>query len=225
MSNLPSWDPIWERIFSTQEWGKYPPEQVIRFVARNFYKAPDRKQVKLLDLGGGTGACTWFMAREGFDVSSIDGQRRQCGSRASDWPARTLSQTFGLGNFTQLPWPDQHFDGVIDNGSLFSNRFGQCQRAVAEVWRVLKQDGRFLSCSMTNESWGYGLGVKVEHNTFRDIPVGPFQNRGLILLMDRPQIDELFSIFAEVSVEKATWTTDNMQHRMDWWLVEARKAS
>ncbi|MEI9897627.1 MAG: hypothetical protein WDN28_28155 [Chthoniobacter sp.] len=56
MSTLPSWDPVWERLFREQEWGKYPPEHVIRFVARNFYKAPDRKQVRLLDLGGGTGA-------------------------------------------------------------------------------------------------------------------------------------------------------------------------
>jgi len=37
-----AWDPIWERVFSSQAWGKYPGEDLIRFVARNFYAAPDR---------------------------------------------------------------------------------------------------------------------------------------------------------------------------------------
>jgi tRNA G46 methylase TrmB len=51
-----------------QEWGKYPPEHVIRFVARNFYRVPDRKYVHLLEVGCGPGANVWFMAREGFAV-------------------------------------------------------------------------------------------------------------------------------------------------------------
>ena len=72
-ANGSSWDPVWEEVFRAQEWGKYPPEYVIRFVARSFYGAPDRKAVRLLDLGCGPGACTWYMAREGFSAAGIDG--------------------------------------------------------------------------------------------------------------------------------------------------------
>src|ERR1019366_5194304 len=67
------WDPVWEQIFSTREWGKYPPEHVVRFVAGNFYRVPDRKEMCLLEVGCGPGANIWFMAREGFTVSRIDG--------------------------------------------------------------------------------------------------------------------------------------------------------
>src|ERR1019366_523612 len=67
------WDPVWEQIFSTREWGKYPPEHVVRFVAGNFYRVPDRKEMCLLEVGCGPGANVWFMAREGFTVSRIDG--------------------------------------------------------------------------------------------------------------------------------------------------------
>ncbi|EDP6584064.1 class I SAM-dependent methyltransferase, partial [Campylobacter jejuni] len=28
---------IWENIFSQKEWGKYPSENLIRFIAKNFY--------------------------------------------------------------------------------------------------------------------------------------------------------------------------------------------
>src|SRR5207253_2900607 len=68
-----SWDPAWEAVFQSQEWGKYPPEYVIRWAARHFYKAPDRKAVRILDLGSGPGACAWYLSREGFSVEAIDG--------------------------------------------------------------------------------------------------------------------------------------------------------
>src|ERR1700680_3615300 len=72
-SNKPSWDPSWEKVFRSRDWGKYPPEELVRFVALNYYSAPDRKLIRLLEIGCGTGANVWFMAREGFDVCGIDG--------------------------------------------------------------------------------------------------------------------------------------------------------
>src|SRR5439155_24813211 len=69
----PSWDSTWERIFSQRAWGQYPPEHVIRFVARSFGAYPDRSAIALLDVGTGAGgACAWYMAREGFSVSAIE---------------------------------------------------------------------------------------------------------------------------------------------------------
>ena len=68
-----SWDPVWETVFTTQAWGKYPGEDLIRFVARNFYKAPNRINVELLEVGFGTGANLWFIAREGFTVHGVEG--------------------------------------------------------------------------------------------------------------------------------------------------------
>src|SRR6202012_2431216 len=63
---------LWDDVFSSQEWGKYPSEAMIRFVARNFYKAPDRKKVALLEVGCGPGPNIWYMCREGFDVYGVD---------------------------------------------------------------------------------------------------------------------------------------------------------
>ncbi|EAI4546039.1 SAM-dependent methyltransferase, partial [Campylobacter jejuni] len=33
---------LWENIFSQKEWGKYPSENLIRFIAKNFYNVKDR---------------------------------------------------------------------------------------------------------------------------------------------------------------------------------------
>ncbi|EAI6302558.1 SAM-dependent methyltransferase, partial [Campylobacter jejuni] len=63
---------IWENIFSQKEWGKYPSENLIRFIAKNFYNVKDRSKINILELGLGTGANLWFCAKEGFSVSGIE---------------------------------------------------------------------------------------------------------------------------------------------------------
>lgn len=35
---MKSFSEEWEKIHSTQEWGRYPSETVIRFIARNYYR-------------------------------------------------------------------------------------------------------------------------------------------------------------------------------------------
>ena len=64
----------WEQVHKNKEWGMYPSEIIIRFIARNFYKMPKdkRNQIKILDFGCGAGANSWYLAREGFDTYSFD---------------------------------------------------------------------------------------------------------------------------------------------------------
>lgn len=45
-----SFNQEWETVHSTQEWGMYPTEHVIRFIARNYYNVPEREKIKILDL-------------------------------------------------------------------------------------------------------------------------------------------------------------------------------
>ena len=70
-----AWDPIWERIFRERsQWGRYPPEELVRFVARYYYGSNDRGSVRFLEVGCGPGAGpSWYLAREGYAFCGIDG--------------------------------------------------------------------------------------------------------------------------------------------------------
>jgi SAM-dependent methyltransferase len=220
---MASWDPAWERVFREQEWGKYPPEHVIRFVARSFYGASDRRAVRLLDLGSGPGACTWFMAREGFSVSAIDGSPTAVARLQARLGGEGLAADARVGDFVTLPWPDATFDGVVDNGALCGNRFEACRAAVEEVRRVLRPGGAFLSANLTDRSWGHGLGREVEPNGFTDIREGPLAGKGFNLFMSRAQVDALYAPLADTVVERTGWTTDGMAHLVEFWVVTCRK--
>lgn len=52
----------------------YPNEALIQFVAANYFSLPqeDRCQLKILEIGCGSGANLWMLAKEGFDAYGLD---------------------------------------------------------------------------------------------------------------------------------------------------------
>src|SRR5215471_9140595 len=182
-AEIRGWDPVWEQVFRNQEWGKYPPEYVIRFVARNWYQSPNRAALRLLDLGSGPGACTWYMSREGFSVAAIDGSETAIERLRARLAKEHLSVEAKVGDFVRLPWADAVFDGVIDNVSVCSNPFSTAKLVIREVLRVLKPGGHFLSAAFTDRCWGYGKGTRRGSGAFESITEGPLAGKGLILFM------------------------------------------
>jgi hypothetical protein len=67
------WDPRPEKVFTTHPWGRYPLEDPIGFVTRNFYSQANRAAVRFLKVGFATSANLWFFVRERLSANSIDG--------------------------------------------------------------------------------------------------------------------------------------------------------
>jgi SAM-dependent methyltransferase len=218
-----SWDPVWEQIFSSREWGKYPPEHVVRFVARNFYRVPDRKQVRLLEVGCGPGANVWFMAREGFTVSGIDGSATAINRASERLSGEGLKADLRVGDYSTVPWPDSSFDGVVENVSLYCNPWDAVKLALGEIRRVLKPGAPFLSSFFTDRTWGYGLGTMVEPDGFIDITEGPLAGTGFALLLNQARLCELFRHFADVAVERVSWTMLGEQRLVEQFVITCCK--
>ena len=62
---------IWNKIFTQKEWGRYPSENLIKFIAKNFYHLK-RSEINILEIGCGPGANIWYLSREGFISHGID---------------------------------------------------------------------------------------------------------------------------------------------------------
>jgi hypothetical protein len=73
------------------------------------------------------------------------------------------------------------------------------------------------------DSYGYGTGRQVEPGTFVEVSAGPCTGVGLCHFFSLEEVRRLFSIFAEIRIERSLRSQDNMTHWYGHWVVEAVK--
>jgi 2-polyprenyl-3-methyl-5-hydroxy-6-metoxy-1,4-benzoquinol methylase len=222
-----TWNKGWDDLFRSNEWGRYPCEHLVRFVARTFFQRPDRSVVRILEVGCGTGANLWFLAREGFTVTGVDGSVVALDRAAERFAEEGLDVELKRSDVSNLPCADAAFDCVVDIECIYANAMADAREIVSEVDRVLKPGGWFFSktfaVGMTGEETA--LAVDGEPRTYRSMPDAPLHGEyGLVRLSDRSDIEALYGGFDSHSVDRVERTDRNGSIRIPEWLVVARKA-
>ncbi|MFC2136516.1 methyltransferase domain-containing protein [Bacteroidota bacterium] len=207
-TNKKSWDPVWEKIFSSQSWGKYPPEELVIFISRHYGKELNKKEIKILDLGCGTGAATWFIAREGYDAYGVDASETGIKIAKERLKSENLNATFTVQDFIDLDYPDNYFDCVVDVMALLANNLDNLQIIMKEINRVIKSDGRMFSMLFSDKCSFF--------ESAREI-----KNRGFMHFFKKDELIKLFSNFKTINIE----TTDrtNKGNLRAYFIVDAQK--
>ena len=131
--------------FSAQR--RYPNEELLRFFGRHYFTIPieQRRTIRTLEMGCGSGANLWMMAHEGFDTHGIDLSPEAinlCARMLEHWG---VSATLSAASMTACPYPSNYFDVVVDvfsSNCLDENGFAT---SLDEVARLLRRGGRFFS--------------------------------------------------------------------------------
>ena len=148
----------WENIYLDTSWGKYPPEYVIRFLAK-FYYDTERTNIHILDVGCGGGAVTWYLAREKFDVYAFDGSKQAIEHTEDYLKQNNLSAHLSVQNSLELNYKKDFFDCVIDNASCCCmGSKEEIEKTYSNIYKVLRAKGRFFSVGFTMECYGAGTG-------------------------------------------------------------------
>lgn len=202
----------WDEKFRTRAWGRYPPEDLVRFMGRNWRDA-NKASVKVLEVGCGPGANLWFMHREGFAVHGIDVSPSAIGiarARIAHENAGIPAQAPDLrvGNFSSLPWPDAHFDAAVDIFALYANTASVIRATLAEIARVLKPGALFYSKLWGTGCTGYGTGRQLEPGTYDDIPEGPCKSMGVSHFFTREEIAPMFGAWFDAKAIDSVQRTD-----------------
>src|SRR5437763_234776 len=107
-----AWDPLWNELFRHRPWGRYPPEELIRFIEKTFQ--PPRNHIKVLEAGCACGANLWYLAREGIITHGVD-RSEMAIAMAKERLERECPGWLGavhVADAGQLPYADATFDAV-----------------------------------------------------------------------------------------------------------------
>jgi ubiquinone/menaquinone biosynthesis C-methylase UbiE len=220
------WDKGWDKLFSQVEWGRYPGEELIRFVARNFYSVPNRKDIHILEIGCGTGANLWFLAREGFTVYGVDGSNIALDHAAKYLKNENLAADLHQGDVMKLPYSDSTFHAVLDVECVYANTLSDAAAILDEVYRVLKPGGWIYSKAFSTGMSGENTGLRMdgEPNTFVAMPDGPLHKEyGIIRLTSEEEIPKIFQQFKDIEYDLITRTDKNRSLNLSEWIIQGRK--
>ena len=185
-------DPIWEKIHSSRKWGMYPPEHIIRFIARNYYNK-DRGKIKILDFGCGQGANTWYLAREGFDTYAFDGSESACKKSLAYLASDNLCADVKVMDALNIDYEDSYFDAVVDNACICCNKIGDIKQMYNNIYRVLKKGGKIITVCFGGDLYGYKSGKEIEPSTYCDITEGLLANLGVLHIFSDSELKEILS--------------------------------
>lgn len=132
----------------------YPNEELLRFFGSYYFQLSreERKQLRVLEVGCGSGANLWMIAREGFDAYGIDLSAeglQLCAATLKKWGGEADLQQ---GDITSLPYESGFFDVVVDVFSAYCMPEKDFARFLDEAARVLRPAGRFFSYTPSKNS-------------------------------------------------------------------------
>jgi len=220
------YDPIWDDIFRSAAWGRYPGEDLIRFVAREAAAVGDRKQLKALEVGCGPGANLLFLANEGIRFDAIDGSqnavaqaKERLNIEQSGWLGR-----IELGNFCRMPedFCDYHF--VLDSEAIYCNDFNESKNLIVDIRERLIPGGAFWSRTFASGTWGVESGELIGRDYWL-ANEGPMAGKGPTRITPLQSVAELYGDgWASVNVGEITRHDGNPERVTRELIIVARKS-
>ncbi|OEW07955.1 SAM-dependent methyltransferase, partial [Campylobacter sp. BCW_6871] len=218
----------WENIFSQKEWGKYPSENLIRFIAKNFYNVKDRSKINILELGLGTGANLWFCAKEGFSVSGIEWSKTGVERFKQRLENENLShhiQEIKIGDYEQKldEFEDESFDAWIDGYSLAYNDFKKTKIIIEKAIKKLKKNGKFFSITPSFNNEGFIKDEKLPYHTCKPTH-GSDAFTGIIRYCDEKDIKQLYQGENYQIIDIKINTLKNLENNLsELYIIEGKK--
>ena len=223
-----------EEIYSqSKQINRYPYGEFISifFNSLKFLSNKSKKKdIKILELGCGTGNNIKFISELGYDVYGVDGSKSACRIANDFIRENNLEATIIESKFQILPFKDESFDMLVDREAMYCGTLDSIKESWKEANRVLKQGGVVISfmytvdniwCKKANKD--NSIATKIENNTFIDFKEGNFKNTGIVHFCE---YDELFQIFNFLDIKlinkhsnNSIFSDGSMSFSYDEWIV------
>lgn len=194
----------WETIYEEgRHINKYPWDIVVSFVYRNYPRNKQRNEVKIFEIGCGTGNNLWFAAREGFRVAGVDISPTAISYARNRFIQEGLEADLKVGRFSELQFDDNSFDIVLDRGAITCCSLVEATKAISEINRVLLPGGKLLLNPYSERHSSFMAGKIMEDGTTDLINDGTLIGVGKVYFYNKKEILGLF---------KKGWNILSLEH-------------
>ncbi len=131
---------IWDEI--AEGWAHLrnkPVDEVIEFANK-----VSNRPGKILDIGCGNGRNLVPFAKLNFECYGVDFSKNMIEIARKKFERLGLKCVFQTAHATDLPFKDESFDYVICIAVLHHLKKAECEKALSEIRRVLKNNGKGL---------------------------------------------------------------------------------
>lgn len=193
---------VWEEIFKSRSWGRYPSEELVK-VATKFVRNRYKKTLACIELGPGPGANALLLADLFDTYAAIDISEtaiKLLNERIQD---KKINKELKVGCISSLPWPESKFDFICDNFSIYANKISIIKACLEEIKRIMKDDAIFYSRVWSKNCYGLESGDLIEKNTYDNLQIGPCSGFGTSHFFDLEEILNLYGkIFKIKSIQR-----------------------
>lgn len=140
-----SFDASWERVHQNTEWSTDRNSILAEIFEKNYGDLKERKSLKFLDLGCGTGANTIYLAQQGCRVIAVDASPTAIEkTRANLIGLRHLVDT-RVADIRELDIEPGSLDCIVDMHCFSCMPLAEVKEIIAKAKGWLKPDGWFFS--------------------------------------------------------------------------------
>ncbi len=215
---------LWENLYAKQHLGpKYPEDAVVRFVFNNLTTGQ-----KVLDLGCGAGRHTIFLAENGFETYGIDISENAVVEAEKRTQEKNLSVVYKVASCESIPFEDEFFDALVAYGTIYYGDIYMVKHAIDEIFRLLTKGGKALLAVRSLEDYRYDSSLEIEPHTIivheQNKTKSAANEDGMKMhFFSRTELQELFSNFARVDIERQIVTHENESYADNDFLVFLQK--
>jgi tellurite methyltransferase len=155
------WDRRWQTTEGRSDW-LTPDTEVFNLIP----VLHESGVLDVLDLGCGVGRHALLFAKEGFNVSAMDGSRSGLDFIEREAEKEQLAITTACAEMTALPFAQQSFDYVLAWNVIYHGNKDIVRQAISEIHRTLRPEGLLQLTMLSDRNTETQSGTLISENTY-----------------------------------------------------------